>query len=522
VHDALLCIAIDSVKITQPAPLVISGKVQNASSPTADNGNISLTVTGGTSPYNYQITNNSSGYTLPAAPSTTVGAGVYTLTVTDKNGCSATKTFDVLANATLSGRIHDILGAGVRTVTVALNGTSKSALSTDTSGTYSFTVLAGSADTITPSKNNDTLITNGVSTLDVLEVQRYLLGTYTFSTPYNIIAADVDNSGSVSTLDIAYMRELILGRIKFFPGNRLWAFVPAAHTFSNPQKPFPFPGNLIIPSASPLTGQDFVGIKLGDVSDTWNPTEAKTGSVTDTVKLIIPNVQVSADTSFQVPLTVQNFNRIAGFQFTLQWDSTKLTFDSLFSLAGSADSVITQNLVYCDTTRNDSGLINSGTLTVQWTDPDGTSKNISNDSALFYLQFKVNATENSNSQIVIDSAITGIQFIDTNLNILNYELSNGQVVIVDGINSITDDEMHLSIAPNPFNEHTSLFFELSAAQKAEIKVYNSMGQLVQQKQVIYNAGKNREDIDVLAPGVYMVNFNAGNVNRTLKVVAIEK
>ena len=49
-----------------------------------------------------------------------------------------------------------------------------------------------------------------------------------------------------------------------------------------------------------------------------------------------------------------------------------------------------------------------------------------------------------------------------------------------------------------------------------------MGQLVQQKQVIYNAGKNREDIDVLAPGVYMVNFNAGNVNRTLKVVAIEK
>jgi hypothetical protein len=47
---------------------------------------------------------------------------------------------------------------------------------------------------------------NGVSTLDMVQIQKHLLGIVPFTDPYQFIAADVNNSQSVSTIDLVEIR----------------------------------------------------------------------------------------------------------------------------------------------------------------------------------------------------------------------------------------------------------------------------------------------------------------------------
>ncbi len=85
--DANGCIKRDTMVITQPATLNATiGSAVNISCNGGNNGNASVTVSGGTPPYNYSWSpaggNSSSASGL--------GAGVYTVTVTDNNQCIKT------------------------------------------------------------------------------------------------------------------------------------------------------------------------------------------------------------------------------------------------------------------------------------------------------------------------------------------------------------------------------------------------------------------------------------------------
>jgi len=51
----------------------------------------------------------------------------------------------------------------------------------------------------------------GLTTLDIIAVQRHILGLETLPKPFSWIAADVNNSGSITTLDVVLMRQVILG-----------------------------------------------------------------------------------------------------------------------------------------------------------------------------------------------------------------------------------------------------------------------------------------------------------------------
>lgn len=85
VTDANECAKIDSVTIAQPNPLTVNVTITKGTCEGSNSGNITTTVAGGTSPYTYKW---SSGPTT--ASLTNVGAGTYTVTVTDSKGCTTT------------------------------------------------------------------------------------------------------------------------------------------------------------------------------------------------------------------------------------------------------------------------------------------------------------------------------------------------------------------------------------------------------------------------------------------------
>jgi len=86
VTDANNCSASSSYTITQPSLLIASLSSVNPACGAA-NGSISAAVSGGTSGYNYLWSNASTASLI-----SNVAAGVYTLTVTDANGCTAVQS----------------------------------------------------------------------------------------------------------------------------------------------------------------------------------------------------------------------------------------------------------------------------------------------------------------------------------------------------------------------------------------------------------------------------------------------
>jgi hypothetical protein len=89
--------------------------------------------------------------------------------------------------------------------------------------------------TVTPMKDNDPL--NGVSTFDLVLINKHILGLEPLSTPYKMIAADANNSRSITTFDIVELRKLILGIYTELPNNTSWRFVDKA-SLPEPSNPF--------------------------------------------------------------------------------------------------------------------------------------------------------------------------------------------------------------------------------------------------------------------------------------------
>jgi uncharacterized protein (DUF2141 family) len=81
--DSLSCSAVDSIQISQPDSIQASFVVTAVSCNGLVNGSVDLTVNGGTGNYSYNWSNSQVSQDL-----TTIGSGVYFVTISDVNSCS--------------------------------------------------------------------------------------------------------------------------------------------------------------------------------------------------------------------------------------------------------------------------------------------------------------------------------------------------------------------------------------------------------------------------------------------------
>ncbi len=99
------CTTTSSVSITEPAPILFNATITDETSPGASNGAITVNITSGI-PVSFLWSNGASTQHL-----TGLGAGVYTLTVTDlTNGCSDILTFEVGVGMSATGEIPGLVG----------------------------------------------------------------------------------------------------------------------------------------------------------------------------------------------------------------------------------------------------------------------------------------------------------------------------------------------------------------------------------------------------------------------------
>jgi gliding motility-associated-like protein len=163
VTDANGCSATTSNTITQPTTLLLSRTITNANCNGGNNGAIQLTANGGVSPYSF---NWGGGVTTKDRNS--LGAGTYTVTVTDANNCTATisstitqpaaltigfTSSNVVCNGLNTGAINSNISGGSTPYTYLWsNGTTTQNITGITAGTYSLTVTDNNGCTATNSR----------------------------------------------------------------------------------------------------------------------------------------------------------------------------------------------------------------------------------------------------------------------------------------------------------------------------------------------------------------------------------
>ncbi len=139
---------------------------------------------------------------------------------------------------------------------------------TNSSGAYEFLDLPQGGDyTVTPYKNDAP--ENGLTALDLGLIQQHILGINLLNSPYKIIAADANNSTTITALDLVAIQNVIIGNATSFPNNTSWRFVPEDYNFPDPTNPFDpgFPEEITLYNldADSLT-ENFIAIKIGDVN----------------------------------------------------------------------------------------------------------------------------------------------------------------------------------------------------------------------------------------------------------------
>ena len=99
-----------------------------------------------------------------------------------------------------------------------------------------------------------------------MRISQVILGTAPFDSPYDYVAADVDQSGSINVLDMVAIQRVILGLDAMYAPGESWRFVAADYglTSDNWMVTFPEVYNVNDLAANVLDA-DFVAVELGNV-----------------------------------------------------------------------------------------------------------------------------------------------------------------------------------------------------------------------------------------------------------------
>ncbi len=228
------------------------------------------------------------------------------------------------ATVSIAGNVSQESDANVSGVMITTSGDVSSTTMAD--GNYALPGLPGGATfNIDASKSDDLLL--GVTAFDLVAILQHILTQTPLNSPYKIIAADVDNSGSVSSLDLVHLQRLILQQIDAFPNNQPWRFVPANYVFNNPTNPLSenYPETITVNRLEIDTANiDFVAIKIGDVIDTENGGGAR--FLNKSMGFKIEEQSFKKGDLVKVPFIFESEAAALGFQLELDFDYKKLAF----------------------------------------------------------------------------------------------------------------------------------------------------------------------------------------------------
>ncbi|MBC6994288.1 T9SS type A sorting domain-containing protein [Neolewinella lacunae] len=232
----------------------------------------------------------------------------------------------VLDNVTVNGSVHTYRGQPMEGVRIT-PGDGVGASVTNRFGSYQLGLVAGRDYVLRASKDFDPR--EGLSTSDLILLQRYLHGYDTLGSSYLRLAADLNRDGNISGLDMLHLQALILGRENLYPSGSPWRFVEAKW-----QEPNPVAEEILLPAITECAfDHDFIGVRLGDLDESLGAdagavqgTTSSAGRAARPRSLSLEDHAFRAGETFTVALRLADAAAYAGGQAELFWNKGALEY----------------------------------------------------------------------------------------------------------------------------------------------------------------------------------------------------
>ncbi len=353
-------------------------------------------------------------------------------------------------------------------------------------GSYLFEALAFAANySVEPFKNDD--VDNGVSTHDLVTIQKHILGDIPFDDVWDFIAADANNNEAVSALDIVDLRKILLGDTDELPDNTSWRFIREDQTFADMSQPWPLQERYTFDGFDEAQSQfnNFVAVKVGDLTG-----DASTDGYLNTtdrdatlpLALLLDDHILEEGQVVDLIFAIDALSDLESIQMGLAWDAESLQYMEFSSEVFTRENI---------------GLsaIQGGELRVSWYDLNGVD-----ESQLMSVRFRALTNLTSLQDVIyIAEDVLSSEVIGYDGQEYLPELSWKQSEKVSGDLNIYQNQ------PNPFVSQTIIPIELSASSDVTLNIFNAQNQMIKTQQMSLEAGRHQwtiESSDLSGPGVY--------------------
>ncbi|MEP7268932.1 MAG: SdrD B-like domain-containing protein [Saprospiraceae bacterium] len=429
-----------------------------------------------------------------------------------------------IAFGNITGKLYTENQEGVEFAEVQVKGLGSAgipAFKTKSDGGYSFGSLPMNGISSIKALRDDNPM-NGVSTLDLVLIQKHILGTESLKSPYRMIAADVNNSNDISVVDLLELRKLILGIYDKLPDNTSWKFVPKSYTFSDLANPWGYPTEDQITDMKDNMVRDFIGVKIGDVNSSAVSHSLMGTEIRSTETGLIFEVEdqvFKAGEQVKVEFRSPNFAGISGFQGTLA-----ITNDELRNTSPDPRNSYIENLKLVEggtlsMTEKNIGRRwqQEGLVTMSW----NTNQSIDIDakSTLFTMTFRAEKAGRLSEVMRIGSQHTIAESYEG-----KGELGNLSIRFVKNGKEIAGTNTLYQNYPNPFDQRTVIGIHLAQSIEGKLKITDVTGRLIKSIDRDWNKGYNEVWInrnEIGATGVLYYSFESKTFNAVKKMIILE-
>lgn len=342
------------------------------------------------------------------------------------------------------------------------------------SGTYSvslITELQGASYTITPFKDDNPL--QGISTWDLVLMSKHILGITPLTAPWQLIAADMNCSGSITTFDIIEGRKLILGISTALSGcgGASWRFVADPDTM-------PSDGACV----------NFRGVKLGDLT---GPYFAPDDQPDDRASHLIDiaDLRLESGHHYRIPLIFNADMSLAGIQMAFSADPRLLKIRRIESPAipGFGDQYYHRS--------------EKIQLSLSWSTPDGNPVGLRSGEVLFVLEVEA----------LQDARLSEILDLGDALQAEVYDLNGKTRRLELGWREVASPLAPGGIRMSPNPAHEVIYIDVDSGRDSAVllQLMDIQGKIVLENEEPVGKGPNRIALrpDALLSGLFLLKMD---------------
>lgn len=386
--------------------------------------------------------------------------------------------------------------SGLMMDTVAVDTVMMDTLLTDTLGAYGYVQAEmGGTYLLTPYRDGDDL--NGLNASDLARLNDHLLGRAPFSSPFQLIAADLNGSGTVDGEDLTILLKIMLGITTSLEESPSWRFVDANYEYPNVANPWEegLPESIRVDSIiHNHDSLEFYGIKVGDVNYSLNLNEESTTvderNQGPAFGLMVTSRDLQLNESFQVDLTGQGIP-IVGGQLSFTYDPNLLEI-------GAIPSYWSEFVVIDEAT----GSIRMALL-------------VDTDDLQLSIPFRSKYSGKLSQSFALDS---------NHPNVVVDDQYHVHPVALQFETRLAEDWLLRPSYPNPFRQATTFELNLTKESLVTLEVFNLSGQRLLEQNSTLPPGFNQLRIkaeDVAQEGILWYKISVDGDARTGKMVLMK-